>query len=275
MNTSNPLVTIIVAVFNAEQTLQQCLDSVANQTYKNTQLVVIDGGSNDKTVEILEKNKQKIDYYVSEPDRGIYHAWNKGLTKARGEWICFLGSDDYFYNNEALQNMQSGIVHAASSDIKVVYGKVMLVNSLGLEQGLIGEDWRLIKDKFKALMCIPHPAVLHHKTLFEQYGNFDEQFRIAGDYEILLRLLKQSDAYSLMDVTMVAMREGGISSNPDNALRSLKEMRLAQKKHGQTIINKTILVLMLKTYARAMIVALLGHQFANKTFDTIRALKKT
>jgi len=174
-----------------------------------------------------------------------------------------------------LQNMQNGIAYYVPKDVKIVYGKVMLVNSVGVEQELIGEEWRLIKDKFQHLMCIPHPAVLHHKTLFEQMGNFDEQFHIAGDYEILLRELKHADAYSLMNVIMVAMREGGISSKPENALRSLKEMRLAQKKHGQILMNKTISILMIKGYLRKVIMALLGDKYANKTFDFIRAIKKT
>ena len=94
---SQPLFTIIIAVFNGAKTLQQCIDSVAQQSYPNKQLIIIDGGSTDGTVELLQANDQSISYWVSEPDAGIYNAWNKGLKQANGEWICFLGADDYFY----------------------------------------------------------------------------------------------------------------------------------------------------------------------------------
>lgn len=268
-----PLVTIIIAVFNGEKHLQQCIDSVSNQTYVNKQLIVIDGGSTDKTIEIIKHNKSVIDYYVSEKDRGIYHAWNKGLDKARGEWICFLGSDDYFYDNNALQNMLIKIRHTKPEDVKIVYGQVVLVNDDGKQLEILGEDWILIKDKFKKIMCIPHPAVFHSRTLFEQKGKFDEQFRIAGDYEMLLRVLKSEDAHSVMDVIVVAMRIGGVSSKPENTIRSLKEMRLAQRIHGQKMINKFLLLMIMKEYLRMFLWKLLGDSNARKMLDLFRQLR--
>ncbi|MEQ1667696.1 MAG: glycosyltransferase [Sulfuriferula sp.] len=90
---STPLISIIIAVYNGKATLQQCIDSVVQQTYSNKELIIIDGGSKDGTVELLEENRNKFSYWESEPDRGIYNAWNKGLTQAKGEWICFLGAD--------------------------------------------------------------------------------------------------------------------------------------------------------------------------------------
>lgn len=90
-----PLITIIVAVFNGKATLQQCIDSVIQQTYSNRERIIIDGGSKDGTVELLEKNRSKFSYWIFEPDRGIYNAWNKGLEQAHGEWICFLGGGHF------------------------------------------------------------------------------------------------------------------------------------------------------------------------------------
>jgi glycosyltransferase involved in cell wall biosynthesis len=92
------MISVIVAVFNGAKTLQQCIDSVAGQTYPHKELIVIDGGSIDGTREILEGDATKLAYWVSEPDRGIYHAWNKALARARGDWICFLGADDYLWS---------------------------------------------------------------------------------------------------------------------------------------------------------------------------------
>lgn len=268
-----PLVTIVIAVFNAEKFLQQCIDSVTNQTYINKQLIVIDGGSTDKTLEIIRTNHDVIDYSVSEKDRGIYHAWNKGLDKAKGEWICFLGSDDYFFDQHALQNMMIKIQHMDLHDIRVVYGRVVLVNDHGKQLEILGDEWMLIKDKFNKIMCIPHPAVLHNRVLFEQKGKFDETFRIAGDYEMLLRELTSGNAYSVMDAIVVAMRVGGVSSKPENAIRSLKEMRLAQKMHGQRVINSFIFILIFKESLRVFIWKLLGDKCAKKVLDVFRRVR--
>ena len=94
--------SIIVAVFNRVKTLQSCIDSIFAQDYSDKQIIIIDGGSNDGTVELLKVNDKKIDYWESEPDRGIYHAFNKGIKHAKGDWIYFLGSDDYFWSHHTL-----------------------------------------------------------------------------------------------------------------------------------------------------------------------------
>jgi len=92
-DTCLPSITAIVAVFNGVDTLQQCIDSVAQQSYPAKELIVIDGDSKDGTVELLKASQEKINYWVSEPDSGVYNAWNKGLAKANGDWIFSLGSD--------------------------------------------------------------------------------------------------------------------------------------------------------------------------------------
>lgn len=102
---SRPLISIIVAVYNNAVTLQRCIDSVASQSYPHKELVIIDGGSTDGTVEIIKRNSDKIDCWVSEPDRGIYHAFNKGLDRTKGDWIYFLGSDDYLWDNYTLSRV--------------------------------------------------------------------------------------------------------------------------------------------------------------------------
>ena len=98
-----PLISIIVAVFNGEKTIQQCIDSVAQQSYPYKELIIIDGGSTDRTVELIKANQDKVKYWISEPDGGIYHAWNKGLAQVSGEWVAFLGVDD-IYLPTALQD---------------------------------------------------------------------------------------------------------------------------------------------------------------------------
>ena len=228
---SMPLITVIVSVYNGVKTLQQCIDSVFNQTYANKELIVIDGGSTDGSAELINANSGAINYWISEPDRGIYSAWNKGLARASGEWICFIGSDDFLWSDDVLQRLALTLSQAPAG-INVAYGQIMLLNQSGGELFRIGAPWAQVKTRFKQLMSLPHPAVMHRKSLFAQHGNFDETYRIAGDYEMLLRELISKEALFVPDVVVTGMRQGGISSNPSNNVSALNEVRAAQRKNG-------------------------------------------
>ena len=268
---SVPLITIIVAVFNGAKTLQHCIDSVAQQTYLNKELIIIDGGSTDETVELLKMSNEKISYWISEPDQGIYSAWNKGLMKANGEWICFLGSDDYFLDTQVLERMSEQL-EKLPADIRVVYGQIMLINSEGKELYLTGESWQKVKQRFKQLMSIPHPGTMQRRSLFEQHGMFDETFLIAGDYELLLRELKSADAEFITGLTTVAMQQGGISSNPQNSLDQLREVRRAQRMHDLGLPGASWLMAMSRVYVRLLLGQLLGEKATRKVLDFGRHL---
>jgi len=101
-----PLISVITAIFNAARFLPDAISSIRAQSYPNIEWIVIDVGSTDETVDLLKANDQTIDYWLSEPGRGIFNAWNKGLAQARGEWIRFLGADDYFWDAHALAKMR-------------------------------------------------------------------------------------------------------------------------------------------------------------------------
>jgi len=112
-----PVITIIVAVRNGERTLQRCIDSVTAEGYANKELIVFDGASTDGTGQILQANNDKITYWKSEADRGVYHAWNKALDRASGEWICFLGADDAFANRGMLASLAPRLAEAYPSAV--------------------------------------------------------------------------------------------------------------------------------------------------------------
>lgn len=263
------LVSIIIAVYNGAQTLQYCIDSVAKQSYPNKELIIIDGGSRDATVELLKSNQHSIQYWISEPDRGIYNAWNKGLAKAKGDWICFLGADDYFWDAQVLECMCESL-NKLPPEIRVAYGQVMLVDANRKSLFSIGEPWRNIKARFRHMMCIPHPGAMHRNTLFQQHGRYDESFRIAADYELLLRELKTRDAYYIPDLITVGMMQGGISSDPANSLLSMHEMRRAQKMHGQQLPGWIWLMATARVYIRMLMWRLLGEGHASKVLDMYR-----
>lgn len=265
----SPLLTVIVAVFNGAATLQQCIDSVASQTYLNKELIVIDGGSQDGTVEILKANQEGISYWISEPDRGIYNAWNKGLAQAKGEWICFLGADDFFWNEKILEQIAEYLMKL-SPDIRVAYAQIMLLNSAEECVYRVGEPWGEIKSRFRKIMCIPHQGVMHRRSLFERHGKFDESFRIAGDYELLLRELKIADASFIPDIVMTAMRQGGVSSSPGSSLVLMQEVRRAQRMHGENLPSMLWMMVVVRICLRLFIWRILGERTARKLLDVGR-----
>lgn len=265
------LITIIIAVFNGSQTIQKCIDSIAEQTYLNKQLIIIDGGSNDGTIELLKANDHRIGYWISEPDKGIYNAWNKGLLKAEGDWICFLGADDYLWDHNVLEKMSLQL-EKLPTDINVAYGQIMLIGSNDEELYLSGESWDKVKQRFKQLMSIPHPGTMHRRHLFEKHGGFDETFIIAGDYELLLRELKTADAKFIPNLITVGMLQGGISSVPRNTLYQLQEVRRAQQKHKLGLPSVRWLLAIGRVNIRVVLWRLLGEKYTRKALDLGRRL---
>lgn len=267
-----PLISIIVAVFNGRATLQQCIDSVIQQTYPNKELIIIDGGSTDGTVDLLEENRNKLSYWISEPDRGIYNAWNKGLAQAHGEWICFLGADDYFWDTTVLERMAAQL-QMLPPGIRVAYGEIMQISDDGQLPRPMGKSWKQVKEPFKKYMCMPHVGTMHRRSLFEQHGQFDESFRIAGDYEFLLRELKTGDAAFIPNIITVGQRLGGISTDTANHLIMRREVRRAQKMHGLLLLNRQLLKEISMEYLQLLLWKVLGDQLARKLLDLRRRIK--
>ena len=266
-----PLITIIIAVFNGAKTLQQCINSVALQTYPNKELIIIDGGSKDGTVDLLKANNNQISSWISEPDQGVYSAWNKGLTKANGDWICFLGADDFFWDAQVLERMSKQL-EILPSAIRVAYGQIMLLSEDGESLYPVGEPWQKIKKHFKQIPSIPHPGAMHRRSLFEQNGRFDELFRIAGDYELLLRELKTGDAAFIPNLIAVGMRQGGMSTNPVNSLLAMREMRHAQRMHGQWLPGRLWLTALARVYVRLLLCRIVGDRAARAILDVLRRM---
>jgi glycosyltransferase involved in cell wall biosynthesis len=263
-------ISVIVAVFNGAKTLQQCIDSVANQTYLNNELIVIDGGSSDGTVDILKNNFNKITFWTSEPDNGIYHAWNKGLTKSKGDWICFLGADDYFWDEHVL-DIISLYLHKIPNSAHVAYGKIMVLSKDDVPLYAIGKPWGQIKYQFTQYMSIPHPGAMHRKILFNKNGNFDETFKIAGDYELLLRELKSGDA-EFIPIIVTGVRQGGVSSDASNSRVLLREVRRAHIKHGLYIPSANFLFSIFKAIVRKLLYRFIGENMTNKILNLGRQI---
>jgi len=227
-----PRVSIIIGVKNGAQTLQRCLDSIAAQDMADRETIVVDSASTDGTPELLERNAQagKVSRYVSEPDSGLYEAWNKGVRLSRGEWVCFLGCDDAFHDAAALRSLLAA-ADAATGQPRIVYGLVHRVTERGVVAETWGGPWAEARNLAFAGFMIPHPGTLHHRSVFDERGLFDESYRVAGDYELMVRELLLRDPL-FVDRVVVDMRFGGMSSRPAAIYRTLQEVQRARAAHG-------------------------------------------
>ena len=231
MGSQRTLFTVVVAVYNGASTIEDCLESITKQNFQNFELIVIDGNSTDGTQEIVSNFKQNVDYFISEPDNGIYDAWNKALMRAKGEWICFLGSDDLFRNNDVLCDF-SKTIQSLEDDIDFVYSQVMYVNKDLEDIHLIGKPWEESFPHVRSGMPVPHTGMMHNRRVFDRGGLFDPTFKIAGDYDLFLRESKENNVVFIEGFVSTSMRQGGISSDFSFTKTSLRERRKAQKKYG-------------------------------------------
>ena len=268
---SAPRISVIVAVYNAVDTLPQCIESVARQTYPDKELIIVDGASNDGSREVLESHDGQIDYWISEPDKGVYNAWNKGLARASGDWICFLGADDYFWEDTVLTRLARALSEVPLS-IRLAYGQVMLIDNKDEPMFAVGDPWEKARARFFKGACLPHQGVMHRRSLFEQ-GGFDESFPIGGDYEIMFRELKAARAVFLPDIIVAAMRQGGLSSHPSGTRQAMMDIRRAQKMHGMAWPSLFWLLAMARVYFRMLLWTMLGESRARRILDVGRKLK--
>lgn len=219
-----PLITVITVTFNAAKTLEQTILSVINQGYPNVEFIIVDGGSKDETLDILRKFEHAIDYWVSEPDKGIFDAWNKGVSLSSGDWIAFLGADDvYLYG--ALDAYATVIAKNTGATLDYISSRVNLTKG-GKTVRVIGGRWNW--RAFSKYMNVAHVGSLHHARLFAQWSGFDPAYRICGDYELLLRPGADLRA-DYFDQITVNMSIGGVS---DSNWRALLEMTRAKIRTG-------------------------------------------
>lgn len=272
---TQPLVSVVVAVLNGAATLPRCLDSVARQTYPRKELIVMDGGSTDGTVGLLQENRAAISYWESAPDRGIYHAWNKALARATGDWVCFLGADDFLWSDDVLARLAPALAGAPPA-VRVVYGRVVVVSRAGEVLRVEGGPWPERRRGFRRTMNVPHPGLMHHRALFEEHGPFDEGLRLCADYDLLLRELKTRDARFVPDVTVAGVQHGGVSYSPAAMPRMLEEQARIRRKHGLPGLAdpRGFSRVLLKMQATAVITRLVGEDGFRRLADGLRRVRR-
>lgn len=204
-------ISIITITYNSEDTLRDTIDSVLSQSYSNIEYVIIDGNSKDKTMEIIRSYGNKIHKVISEPDKGLYDALNKGLRIASGDVVGFLHSDDVFASNNVIKTITEVF---ESYNVDSMYGDLIYVNKTDMNN--IVRLWRAGKFKIKKMLfgwMPPHPTFYVKREIYEKYGGFNLSYKIAADYENMLRLLVRNRISTFyLPMFIVKMRLGGESN---------------------------------------------------------------
>lgn len=206
---NKPFISIITAVYNGEKHLEQTIKSIINQTYENIEYIIIDGGSTDRTIDIIKKYEDKISYWVSEKDAGISDAFNKGIKASSGEYINFQGDGDGFSSSDALEKVFTNI--NPSEDI-FVSAKIQRVdeseNEMFLSKHIDKFDYKSLLFK----MSLPHQGLFTHKDYFDKYGLFDVNNTFCMDYDHLLRSYKNFPKVVTKDIVVARWRADGLGN---------------------------------------------------------------
>jgi len=227
---SLPKISVITVCYNAAKTIEQTLESVLNQTYSFIEYIIIDGASTDGTLSLIEKYRDKISMLVSEKDKGLYDAMNKGLQQATGDYVFFLNADDLFYDNGVLEKLAEAANNHNFPD--VLYGEAMFMDESGKELGLRSEQttqrvpeqlhWKSLKHG----MVISHQAFLVKRTAAV---SFDMRYRLCADIDWMIRCLKKAQSCFNTHLIISKFRMGGLSKQQQK--RSWKERYLILGRH--------------------------------------------
>ena len=228
----NPKITIITVCYNSEKTIEDTLQSVVNQLYPNIEYIIVDGGSTDNTLAIIDKYKNKISVLISEKDNGIYDAINKGIGLATGDIIANLNSDDFYIDNHVITDV---VATFEKEKTDALYADLYYVDAIDTNK--IIRYWKSKQYKeglFLKGWMPPHPTFFVKKEVYQKYGLFDLQFKSAADYEIMLRFIhRYKVSISYLPRVIVKMRVGGVSNaSLSNRIKANQEDRKAWEVNG-------------------------------------------
>jgi len=205
-------ISLVTVTFNSANTLQDTIDSVMRQDYKDIEYVIVDGASKDGTVDVIHANANRLAKWISEPDRGIYDAMNKGLRMTTGDVVGIINSDDFYHDTTVLSAVAKAFEDPA---IDAVFGDLVFVDPANLTKVVrkySSRNWH--PGKFALGFMPAHPTFFVRRKYYEQFGLFKTDYKIAADYELLIRFLYVHKLrYRYLPITMVTMRKGGVSSN--------------------------------------------------------------
>ena len=228
---ARPTVSIITAVYNNADVISVALDSARGQDYPNIEHIIIDGGSTDGTLDVLDKYREQIAVMVSEPDNGIYDALNKGIERATGKYVAFLHSDDVFHSRSTISNL---VAQAEAQNAEFCCSDVIIVDQesdriIRFYRSHFFKEWL-----FKIGWMPPHPGCLFQKALHDEFGLYSTKFKIAGDFDFMVRIFfGRKIKWTYLDQVTMKMKRGGASnSGLDSKRRIARELTQSLKDNG-------------------------------------------
>jgi glycosyltransferase involved in cell wall biosynthesis len=233
-------VSIVTVVYNNVKTIKDAINSVLNQTYENIEYIIIDGQSTDGTVEIVKSYGTKIDKFICEQEHGIYDAMNKGLKLATGDIIGILNSDDFYISNDVIEKV---VKVFEKHQVKSMFADLVYVKADNLNKIVRYYDSSYFSpDKFAYGLMPAHPTFFAKREVYEKYGYFKTDYKIAADFELLARLLsKNSLSYFYLPEPLVKMRLGGISTSVSSLyINSKEQLRACHENSIKTNIFKIL-----------------------------------
>lgn len=236
-------ISVITAVYNNRNTIAAAIESIVSQTHPCVELVVIDGGSSDGTLELLAKYGDRINVMVSEADDGIYHALNKGIALSSGEVVGFLHSDDVFPDPDVLKRVAAAFTN---SGVDAVYGDLEYVKRSDVSK--VVRYWSAGTYSLQALRAgwmPPHPTFYARRDVYQRLGGFELSMRIAADYDCMLRFFQAGLAVAYIPQVQVRMRTGGASNRSlGNIVRKSREDYIALRRNkvggAWTLLGKNL-----------------------------------
>lgn len=202
-------VSIITVCYNSEKTIEDTIRSVAGQTYKDIEYIIVDGGSTDQTNEIVKKYSDVVSVHISEKDNGLYDAMNKGIKLATGDVVGILNSDDFFVSDNSLLELMDGFF---SPDIDAVYSDLVYVESVNTNKVTRLYSSKVFKKSLiKFGIMLPHPTFYAKKNIYDNYGLYKLNYRVAADFEFIARCVMNNITLNRVPSITVKMREGGLA----------------------------------------------------------------
>lgn len=260
-STSNPLISIVTVVFNSQGFLAATIQSVIEQSYQNVEYIIIDGGSTDGTIETIEQYESYLSCWISESDRGIYDAMNKGIARARGEIIGILNSGDRYTQN-ALQQVAQLYQENCSVEQLIITGAMIRFDPKTKIEFVQRRQQTDLVQKINWGMPINHPATFVTKSVYQTIGYFDSEFKIGGDYDFIYRAYhNRAVKFVFTDSILAVMSMGGISEKLSGVMIRAREAMQVRQHRISKLLN-TMLALRLITigYIKYLLIAVAGQK---------------
>lgn len=223
-------VSLITVTYNSVVTLLDTINSIRSQDYNNIEYLIIDGGSGDGTINIINQNLDIVNYWMSQPDEGLYDAMNKGLKMATGDIVGIINSDDFYHRPDSISKIVEAFQFSGKDS---VYADVEFVDPSNLEKTVrYYSSKRFSPDKFKKGIMPAHPTFFTYRENFEKYGYYKTDYKITADFELLVRFLYKNQLSSYyLPISLMKMRTGGVSTKSwmSNVIINQEDLRACRE----------------------------------------------